>query len=77
MKDILKDILKALRLGLICTLIIGFSLTLLYILIAMLINGGGVYVVETNRPVLISEILLMACTLCYGCYLLRVLIRKQ
>ena len=73
----MKGILKAFRLGLTCTLIIGFSLILLYILIPMLLNSGGIYVVETNRPVLIGEILLMTCTLCYGCYLLRVLIRKQ
>jgi len=72
----MKDVLKALQIGLPEALIIGFGLIMLYIFIPMFINGGSVYLVESNKAILIPEIIVGVGILSYGIFRVARLIKR-
>lgn len=73
----MKDILKALQLGLPEALIISLGLVSLYILVPLFANGGSLLLVEPSQPILILEIVVATGIVGYGIYRVNRLIRGK
>jgi len=73
----MRKLLKALQSGLPEALIIGFGVTLLYILVPLFANGGSLLIVEASQSILVVEIMVAVSILTYGIHRLRNLIRYR
>ena len=73
----MKQLKKAIQLGLPVALIIAFGLVLLLIFVPEFINGGKLLLVEENQPLLITEIIMAVGILVYGIHKFRNVIRDN